>query len=126
VVFLLAVACDDTEFPTDAGGTFEGDSYADVVQIFDAHCVSCHRSSGPVAGLDLESDPCEAIVGVASSRTDPYVVPGDREASVLWHRVADTGQFGVLMPPGSMAEANVDTIGAWIDAGASCSSGGGA
>ena len=54
MVILLAVACDDTEFPTDGVGTIVGDSYPDVVAIFDGYCVSCHRSSGPVARLDLE------------------------------------------------------------------------
>ena len=121
VLILLALGCDDTEFPTSEGGTFTGDDYATVVEVFDGWCVECHRSDGPIANLDLETDPCEALVNVVSSRTVPYVVPGDHEGSVLWNRIASTGTYGGVMPPaGPMPQANIDSVAAWIDAGASC------
>lgn len=121
MLLLLAVACDDTTFPAAGGDAIVGDSYTDVVQIFDGNCMPCHSAATATAGLDLETDPCSAIVDVPSSQGDPYVVPSDSGASVLWNRVADTGVHGGVMPPaGQMRQENVDTIAAWVDGGASC------
>lgn len=120
MVLWLLVACDNEIFPTPeggGGGTVSGDTYADVKKIFDGSCVSCHNDGGsPLGNLNLKTDACAAIVGVNGTSGEPLVDPGSHETSYLWKRV-DAGQ----MPPGSgLAQTNVDTIAAWIDAGASC------
>lgn len=121
MLILYAFGCDDTEFPSRGGGTIVGDDYASVVQVFDGSCVGCHGPNNPPGGLDLETDPCSAIVDVPSSQSVPYVVPGDPEGSLLWSRIADNGTHGSVMPPsGKMPQANIDTVAAWIEGGAIC------
>jgi cytochrome c5 len=123
--FLLGflVGCDDTVFPAvDHGSAVVGDSYADVTSIFEASCNSCHSAGGQAGGLDLETDACATLVGVqASSYAGLRVAAGDSASSVLWAKVADSGEYGGVMPPsGMIAGDSIDTIAAWIDAGASC------
>ncbi|MDP2313898.1 MAG: c-type cytochrome domain-containing protein [Pseudomonadota bacterium] len=124
MLLMLLLACDDDIFPPPTGGgdVVQGDSYADVVTVFEGACVSCHGAGAPTAGLDLETDPCAAIVDVSSvTYGAAYVAPGDSPGSVVWNKMADTGVHGGVMPTfGAVAEASVATVAAWIDAGASC------
>lgn len=117
------LGCDDTTFPAVGGDAVVGDTYDDVVKVFDGDCVACHgATAAPSAGLDLETDACAAIVDVDAAGWDGVlVVPGDHTASVLWAKMADTTEFGGVMPPtGPVAQASIDTVAAWIDNGADC------
>lgn len=130
-MLLLLLACDDTTFPAPPGGeVVSGNSYADVQQVFASKCLGCHSAAAKLGSLDLETDACAAIVDVESANYpgNTLVVPGNSSASVLWNKCDDSGIYGSVMPQGGrMPQANIDTIQAWIDGGASCSgdSGGG-
>lgn len=127
---LALAACDDTEFKSVGGGPVEGEGYEAVVEVFDGNCLACHSAGAKLGSLDLETDPCGALVGVSAANAEYggalLVDPGNSSGSVLWHKVADTGTYGDVMPTsGAMDQANIDIIAAWIDDGASCDSGGG-
>lgn len=100
-------------------------SYAAEIQpLFDQSCTgsSCHDSSSPAAALDLtEGRSRDALVGVVTTFYAPAlrVAPGNPSGSVLWHKVANTGNFGGRMPPGGRFGAEkVELIRAWIAGGA--------
>lgn len=123
-------ACDDTIFNTKEGGAVDGEGYDGVVSVFEANCLSCHSAGAKLGGLDLETDPCAAIVDVSAANSAYggalLVSPGDTEGSVLWHKITDSGTFGDVMPTGgAMDQANIDIVANWIADGASCESGGG-
>ncbi|MCB9780914.1 MAG: c-type cytochrome [Alphaproteobacteria bacterium] len=120
---LLAGGCDDTVFPTEEL-VVSAEGWDGVQEIFAAQCLTCHSAaSAPSFGnLDLETDPCGALVGVtADGYAAELVSAGDSSASVLWHKVAETGTYGDAMPPGGgMSQDNIDLIATWIDDGAAC------
>ena len=121
----LLIACDDTIFPTPPGGeVVSGDTIEDVKKVIEGDCLSCHSAAAALGGLDLETDFCAAVVGVASDGYGASLVsPGDHLGSVLWNKMDDTGTYGGVMPQsGKLAQSSVDTVAAWIDKGASCSS----
>jgi hypothetical protein len=125
---LVAIGCDDTNF----GGEEEvsGSGFEAVTEVFEAECVACHSAASALGGLDLETDPCGDLVGVEASNPSyggaMLVAAGDHEASVLWDKVAENGNYGAVMPTaGRMAEGNIDIIQQWIEDGAECDSGGG-
>jgi hypothetical protein len=121
-LLLLMAGCDDTIFGA-GDGEVSGTGYAAVVQVFDQNCANgCHAASSAFGGLDLETDPCAAIVGVQAAGYDAVLVaPGDSAGSVLWNKMADTGAYGAVMPSsGVLDQELVDLVAAWIDEGASC------
>ncbi len=118
----LLTGCDDTDFSNGHGGELSGaEGWEGVSEVFAIECVACHGVGG-TAGLDLETDPCAAIVDIdAVAYGAKLVAPGDHQASVLWHKMADTATYGGVMPvSGAMDPAVVDNLAAWIDDGAPC------
>jgi mono/diheme cytochrome c family protein len=107
----------------------EGSGYEAVVEIINTNCVSCHSAAGASSfgNLDLETDPCGALVNMPASAYDGVLVqPGDHSSSVFWAKV-DGSNYGTVMPPaGRMADGNVNIIAQWIDDGAECDPFGGA
>lgn len=125
VLLVLLAACDDTIFGSGGGGGSDSGGYPEgyegVVAIFEDNCVSCHPAGGGSGGLDLASDPCSTLVGRPATYDGDLVAAGDHSASVLWHKMADTGEFGGVMPlGGALDQATVDIVAQWIDDGASC------
>ena len=134
ILLAFLSGCDDTIFGGHSGGGTDpvtGDGFEAVEIVFANSCLTgCHEASVAVGSLDLETDPCNDLVGIASSLyADPLVVAGDSEASVLWHKMANTGTYGGVMPPtGSLDNPDedgddFDVVAAWIDSGAACSDG---
>lgn len=119
----LTIGCDDTVFPTE-GTEITAEGWDGVVEVFDGECTSCHSSASASAfgDLDLETDPCAAVVGVDASGYDGVlVVAGDSSSSVLWHKVDDSGEYGGVMPTGGrMSQDTIDLVADWIDDGADC------
>lgn len=120
----LVCGCTDKGDPVEPRGEPRPVSYdADIQPIFDATCAfeGCHGNF-PSAALDLRAGVSHAqLVGVISVGYAPAVrvVPGDPAASVLYHKVAATGQFGGQMPVGgSLAAAQIESIRRWISGGA--------
>lgn len=109
----------DATTPTTAAYTA-----AEVQDLFDTKCVRCHASNNAL--LDLSSFE-KSTIGVATAggraecATSKYrvrIVPGDREASLLWHKVKGTHDCGEKMPPsGSRLTADeTERLGLYIDA----------
>ncbi|MBX2972747.1 MAG: hypothetical protein KF797_06565 [Flavobacteriales bacterium] len=92
-----------------------------VLPIFVEHCWLCHP---PMAdGMDLSPQYAySSLVNVPSVNWAPAlrVVPGDPDASVLWHKVNFTDEYGLGMPPNGSAltSAELQTIREWIEQGA--------
>ena len=103
---------------------------AEVQALFDARCLKCH---GPTnALLDLSAPFTRATVGIetnagasegrgfcASSKYVTRIVPGDRGASLLWHKVKRTHDCGSEMPfdkgNKKLNPAELERLGLWID-----------
>jgi len=85
----------------------------DVRPILKAACFQCHgEDENPSVGLDVRLVRRLQTGG----ESGPALIPGDREASLLYQRVRD-GE----MPPEpahKLTAAQIDTIGRWIDTGA--------
>jgi hypothetical protein len=94
--------------PVDTAPTVAAYTQAEVQKLFDARCVRCHDAKS--ASLDLSAPFTEATVGVRpgstasatvcgkDSKMTARIVPGDREASLLWHKVKGTQDCGSPMP----------------------------
>lgn len=127
-LFLFAVlltACPGPDKPPggDGGGDGAAGDWCGVQEVFEAKCVSCHSAATPSGGLDLETDPIGAMVGV-ESETFPgnvLIVAGDPEASFLYAKVTDTqGLEGgeAMPPPDGLPADEADLVREWIAAGA--------
>jgi mono/diheme cytochrome c family protein len=98
-------------------------SFANQIQpIFDAECVQCHGDGGN-GGLDLRAGESHGnLVGVVSNGYAPalLVASGAPVESVLYAKVANTGQFGAAMPPpnGGLSTEQLGLIERWIEEGA--------
>jgi hypothetical protein len=102
---------------------------AEVQKIFDVRCVKCHDATSPNVDLStpFTADTVNVKTGGPSGKTicgrsSDYVLrikPGDRQASLLWHKVAGTQDCGSPMPydksnkPFSATE--VERLGLYID-----------
>jgi hypothetical protein len=92
----------------------------EVLPILTTKCWTCHP---PTAGLDLSAEMAyDDLVGMVSINYSPgiRVVPGDPEASVLWHKINFTEVYGLGMPPNgsALAPEELATIRDWIQQGA--------
>ena len=114
-------------FAEDGGGDGSPDgppdgSFGDSVAPILAASCSCHI--GGAGGLSFDGDAYGALVGVPAVGADmSYVEPGDVDNSYLVHKLrgtqASVGGGGGTMPPvGSLDDADIETIEAWIAAGA--------
>lgn len=122
-LLLFLGGCDDTTFHGAASDPVEGVGWEAVETLLARDCVACHDPDVLAGGMDLATDPCAALVGVPSTGYAPAlrVAPGEQEASVLWHKLAATGDYGGEMPPGTgTAPENAAMVAAWIDDGAAC------
>lgn len=93
----------------------------DVAPILQARCTGCHGGPFPESGLNLESFEGLQAGGFSGSQ---LVVAGDHAQSPLWLVVDGSwirdGQPVPRMPfqEAPLAPEQIDTIAAWIDAGA--------
>jgi hypothetical protein len=83
-------------------------------QILAANCLSCHGAA-KMAGLDLRT----REAALAGGARGPALRPGNAKESLLYQAVLRNS--ALQMPPGKKAldPADVETLRAWIDAGAS-------
>ena len=99
-------------------------SFANEIQpIFTPKCASagCHKGGTPAGNLNLEAgNSYTNLVNVpANYGTAILVVPSVAGSSVLWHKVADTGIYGGVMPmAGPLQSFEQDLIKKWINEGA--------
>jgi mono/diheme cytochrome c family protein len=105
-----AIAEDSVAPPGATSPVFE----RDIRPILKTHCIGCHGEGKKLeARLDLRL----RRTAVAGGKLGPAVLPGNGEESPLWTRMID-GE----MPPEHIkvrpTEAQIETVKAWIDAGA--------
>ena len=125
IAFLLLMGCDDTTFEGHGADAdpVTGEGFDAVETVFSNSCLEgCHEAAIGVGGLDLETDPCGAMVGVEAQAYDGVlVVAGDSGSSVLWHKMANTSTYGGAMPPsGGIDDTSLAVVTDWIDDGALC------
>lgn len=100
----------------------------DIWPIFEAKC-SCHTqmTPGPAGSFFMGGDAPTAYAGIVNVPSTvnglDQIEPGSTATSYLYHKVAGTqmsvGGNGTSMPQGStLPAAELETISAWIDAGA--------
>lgn len=102
-------------------GFLEG-QFCTVRFVFEVACVTgCHSALVPEAGLDLQTDPFDAIVyRPVTIGTGTLVVPRNLDESVLYqkmlgHQAVDQG--GVMPPQGLVEPYLIAPIADWILAG---------
>jgi hypothetical protein len=122
-------ACAGDGTPTGGGGGGGGTPTlsGSVQPILNTNCAfsGCHAGTSPQAGQNLSAGVSHVnIVGVTSIQSALLrVKAGEPDSSYLVHKIQGTqgtvGGSGGRMPPGgSLSQDNVDTIRAWIAAGA--------
>jgi hypothetical protein len=98
----------------------------EVQELLNAKCVRCH--AGATTVLDLRSFASNTI-GVPSSKsgkaecsdskTPIIIAPGDRNGSLLWHKVTGTQDCGDPMPPPTkgvkLTATELEGLGLYID-----------
>ncbi len=94
-----------------------------VQPIFDAACTNCHNSVALADSLDLTSEASmDALVNVPSMHNANWMLvsPGDSQQSYLMEKMGNAPSVGQTMPlfAPSLGEDDLETIAAWIDAGA--------
>ena len=115
--------------PADGTPTPTAYTQAEVQGLFDARCVKCHDARSK--SLDLSAPFTEATIGVrpgstagktvcgTDGRMTARIVPGDRDASLLWHKVAGTQDCGDRMPYDKgnkqLDAAELERLGLYID-----------
>ena len=94
----------------------EADDYARVVKpILARHCVSCHGADRAKASLRLDT----AALAIEGGDAGPAIVAGKARESLVYLALVGQGDVERMpykRPP--LAEAEVEAIRAWIDAGA--------
>ncbi len=91
------------------------DFTADVLPILEGRCVMCHGARRAKADLRLDS---HASV-MAGSEGGPVVVPGDALSSNLYRMVTtDDPKHRMPFKKPALAPAQIETLRAWIEAGA--------
>jgi mono/diheme cytochrome c family protein len=88
---------------------------ADVLPLFEEHCVACHSATQPLGGWDGSS--YTSII--ESGDHAPVIIPGDPEGSLLVQKLLGTQTVGSQMPiPELLPQEQVQVIIEWIRAGA--------
>lgn len=121
VAAVFAVACaPPLEVPAEPGYA------ADVEPVVLERCESCHRTGDVRGELLLERGlGYDQLVGRRSVQVPslPLVVPGDPDASYLWHKLRHTAVVGDGMPRGVLGSrrlpaAELELVRRWIETGA--------
>lgn len=120
---LLSLAC----LLPSAGASSAGVSIAqgpnfqtEIQPVISRHCFACHGPDQAARKAGLRLDTHEGALAPLEDGLFT-IQPGDRSKSQLWHRIS-SADSKVRMPPAStkdsLTEAEIELLGAWIDAGA--------
>ncbi len=104
--------------------------YYDIITLAGSpvNCMPCH-TVGMSGGLSMATRAVAYMNLINRASTSPgcsglgrtRVIPGDSAHSLLWNKVSGVDLCGPRMPfmrPPFLSQADVDSIAAWIDAGA--------
>lgn len=89
-------------------------AYAQIDQIMQSRCVSCHSTGNPIWGLDASS--YEALMD--GSKNGPIVEPGNPADSELVKRIKGITQPQMPLGGSPLSEQQVQRIERWIEQGA--------
>ncbi len=91
----------------------------DIRPILAAHCFSCHGPDTARREAGLRLDTLEGATGELPSG-GRAVVPGQREASLLWQRITAADPEQRMPPAGEkpLSAAEIEQLGRWLYAGA--------
>ncbi|HEY6391913.1 MAG TPA: c-type cytochrome domain-containing protein [Bryobacteraceae bacterium] len=93
---------------------FAAPTYTDVARIFSERCLGCHAASVKMGSLNLETYDGFEQGGTHGS----IVVPGKSAESRLYLLISGKAMPSMPMDGGKLSAQQVETIQAWIDAGA--------
>lgn len=92
----------------------------DIRPILSDRCFLCHGTDEATRAVDLRLDVRASAIEVRDGAA--AIVPGDAEASELWHRITTAHAEEVMPPPEAgrrpISDEERDLIRRWIDAGA--------
>lgn len=112
----------DPGVPTDSTTPADDDAGCAVQALFVTRCTVCHQPLNLQGGLDLQSDPHGALVGVTSDAFGVVLVtPGDPAGSLLYRKITgtQTATEGASMPlGGALAYEDTALVERWITDGA--------
>jgi WD40 repeat protein len=89
-------------------------TYSDVARIFSERCLGCHAASVKMGSLNLETYDGFQQGGTHTS----LVVPGKSAESRLYLLIAGKAMPSMPMDGGKLSAQQIETVRAWIDAGA--------
>ncbi|MFM2296649.1 MAG: hypothetical protein RL117_356 [Verrucomicrobiota bacterium] len=92
----------------------------DVRPILSQNCFACHGFDAKTREADLRLDVRESAMGRGESGKKA-IVPGDVEASEVWHRINSKDPDDIMPPPkhhAPLGPKEVDVIRRWIEQGA--------
>ena len=109
-----------TPAESESPGEAPVDFLHDIRPILSDKCFHCHGPDEHHREAGVRFDVSEGAFGDTEYGNTP-VVPGDREMSELWARVATDDEFLVMPPPESgksLTPEEIELLGRWIDQGA--------
>ncbi len=93
---------------------FAAPTYGDVARIFSERCLGCHAASVKMGSLNLETYEGFQQGGTHTS----LVVPGKSSESRLYLLITGKAMPAMPMDGGRLSAEQIETVRAWIDAGA--------
>jgi hypothetical protein len=93
---------------------FAASAYSDVAKIFSERCLGCHAASVKMGSLNLETYDGFQQGGTHTS----LVVPGKSADSRLYLLITGKAMPAMPMDGGKLSAQQIETVRAWIDAGA--------
>jgi WD40 repeat protein len=93
---------------------FAAPTYTDVARIFSERCLGCHAASVKMGSLNLETYDGFQQGGTHTS----LVVPGKSAESRLYLLITGKAMPAMPMDGGKLSAEQIETVRAWIDAGA--------
>lgn len=96
---------------------------SEVQDLFDTKCVRCHAKNNTLLNLasfsrtTIDVPTAGGRAECADSKYRVRIAPGDREASLLWHKVNGTHDCGDTMPPSGprLTAEELERLGLFID-----------
>jgi len=120
LIVLLNSSCGE-DFISDAGGISPNATFSSIqTNVLTQNCASssCH---GGTINPNMTASAYSRLVNTASSQSVAYITPGDPSNSYLYQKLLGSANIvGARMPKGraALASATMDSIRAWIMAGA--------
>lgn len=99
---------------------------SEVQDVFNLKCIRCHAGSDVLdlrkfeaATIGVAPDATDVRAKCGSSKQKLIIAPGDREASLLWHKVTATQDCGDSMPIPlrgiNLTPRELESLGLYID-----------